>query len=380
MRPLAPVLLLSACNVGVLTTPVDEPAGPTTIPGLWAGEVPSSTRVTIGEAIVTSPLAAGETTFYVQHPGGGLQSGLQVVLADSIPDWPPPVGTPIQLTGTQIQFAGGPTLWLDDRDDLRILGDPVPPVATPWSDDPDLIWALVEASDVTITSSVDPSGIATTSLGQRLRPDFAVPTPGWNRVGDLTAINGLALSLLLRTSEDWTGDLQGDPAVVATLEDLPGMADGTPVILEGMVQATPWSRGERYALLQNDSGTGFWIDAEGFGAPPTTEGDRGTWTGQLRFGGDGMRVRVWDDPTIELVGQPILTFTGEPDDAPQGAIVQDTVAELLAIGARGDRLCDDWLLDNRFQLLGSMSDPDEVVGVVRIDAQQTRRLAVLDFL
>lgn len=370
--------LLFACDFPQVVTEQQTVVSPVQryIPDLWAGRVASDVRVTIQEAIVTSPLTAGGTTFYVQHRGGGPRSGLQVQLFDSLPGVPPPVGTPIRITGTQIQFAGGPTMWLSAQSDLEVLGPPEEPALTEFSDDPELIWALVHASDVTITSSVDPVGIASTDLGQRLRPDFDTRTPGWNRTGDLTAINGLALALLLRTDADWTGEMAGDPALLTTLGELPDLPDGTPVVVQDVVQATRWSRGGRYAVIQDASGTGFWVDTEGFGTPPSLWGDAGSWSGQLRFGGDGMRLRVWDDPEITGTG-PVAIWQGDPNDAPQGAIVDDTVTELLGIGARGDRLCDDWLLDNRFELLGELTDPDDVRGAVRIDAQEIRRLAVL---
>lgn len=369
-------LWLASCSVEIRSEPDPEPAPVWTIPEVWAFEAPSGSRLTIAEAVVISPRTAMGATFYVQHPGGGPGSGLQVHVGDGIHEWPPPIGTPVLLRGVTTMFAGGPTLWLDDRNDLVVLGpvEPVEPVA--FADDPLQVWSLVRATDVVVTSSVDPAGIATTNLGYRLRPDFGVPTPGWNRSGDVVGVQSLAFALLMRSVDDWTGDWEGDPPLVTDLPGLHGLPDGTPVSVAGLVQATPWSRGDRYAVVQDTSGLGVWVDAEGFGAPASVEGDVGDWLGEVRYGGDGPRLRVWTDPSPAGT-RDVVTYTDDPDLAPPGSLITTVVSGLQPIGPKGDRNAPPWLLDDRFVPLDDLTDPDVVRGAVRLDGDGIRRLAVL---
>lgn len=370
-------LALVACSLDLTTEPPPEPATPWTIPDLWSGAAPSGTRLTV-EAVVISPRATHAATFYVQHAGGGPYSGLQVHVGDGIHEWPPPVGTPVAITGTATMFAGGPTMWLDEREDLEVLGPPVEPEAPPFTDDPAQVWSLVTVPALVVTSSVDPAGIASIDLGWRIRPDFGVPTPGWNRAGALVGVQALAFALLMRTPDDWSGDWEGDPPVaVADVSGLQGLVDGTPVAVSGLGQATPWSRGDRYALLQDASGAGVWVDAEGFGAPDSVEGDVGDWLGEVRYGGDGPRLRVWTDPVPTGVRAPIH-HAGDPLAAPENSLVTTSVAGLLPVGPKGDRYADPWLLDDRFVPLDQLPDPALITGATRVDGAGVLRLAVLE--
>lgn len=381
------LLWLLACG----PLPVDEPLdplvqdttpGPLDIPALWAGAFPSNTRITLPEAVVISPVTADGTTFYVQHPGGGPASGLQVKLGDGLSDWPPPVGSRVSLTGTTILFNGGPTLWLKDEDDLRLLPGTTEPVAVPFSDDPTLVWTLVHAEDVVVTSAVDPAGLADTSLGQRLRPEFGTPTPGWNRTGDLVAINALASGLLLRSEADWSGDFEGDPPIDAVIGtgQLIALADGTPVTIPDLAQATPWSTGDRYALLQDADGDGLWVDTEGFGTLGSEAGTVGTWTGEIRYGGDGFRLRAYTPVLVDdtQTRGPVI-YGGPVENTPAASLVFQTVTDLTPTGPRGDRSSAVWLLDNRFVDLDALTDPDDVYGAVRVDGEGVWRLAVLAY-
>jgi len=241
-----------------------------------------------------------------------------------------------------------------------------------WHEDPALNFALVQAVDVRITSDVDPTGRAdATGLGFAM--DFGVSPPGYNREGEATGILREG-RLSLRQPSDWTGDPVGDPPVSTTVEAIRGgeVAEGTPVVLDEMVQIAPWSRGGQWTVIQEASGAGLWVDAEAWGVSGA-EGDQGTWVGEVRDVNGGLRLRTWTDPTVFGAASPL---DGDGDD---GDRVRASLVGLDGPDAYGEWHANGWIVDDRFLSLDDLEDGSEVLGVVRDDGtSDAPRLAVTD--
>ncbi len=366
-------MLLALLTVGcALIVPEEEQAGiryvsPTE---LWEGEVDNGIWVVLEDVVVTSPRAAD--AFYVQERGGGPGSGVRVDLTNALNNWPPDMGTPMSVYGPVFLSDEGPSITLHDHQSAGVLGVPESPVAVDWSDDPQLAYALVVATQLRITSAVDPIGRAD-STGPQLAADFGVQPPGFNRVGDATGVlAGGRISL--RDPTDWSGEFVGDPPTETTIADVRNgsFADGTPVmVLEGL-QIAPWSRGERWTAIQDPAGDGLWVDAEFWGVGGS-QGDMGVWTGEVRTDGEGLRLRVWADPVVSGVGLPI---EGGGDD---GDLVRTTLAGLSGPDDYGEWLSADWIVDDRFLDLEDLASNPSVLGIVREDQTAgARLLAVIE--
>lgn len=371
MRAL-PALLLAACTLDARTVPEPEVL-PTTVADL-RGSPLTGARVTLAEVQVTSPRTADGAAFFVQDPGGGPGSGLKVAIGGAIWEWPPPIGTPVSLTGRVSQTENGPVLTLRDIDDTERLGDPEPVVATPWEEGP-LGYDLTTVGPLTVTSAVDPAGRADTSGPVGLGSAF-LPAPGWATEGTATGILA-GDSLSLRTEADWTGPFVGSPPLEVTLDDLRSGAlpEGTPVVVHDLLQISPWSRGNRWAALQDPLGNGLWVDAEAWGVE-AEPGRVGSWLGEVRGDGDGLRLRVWTAPEVTGEGTPALSSALRDGD-----LVVARVTEVQPPDPYGDRPARVGsravILDDRFRPLDDL--PTE--GLVRAVARESPdglRLAVLE--
>ena len=347
------------------------PTAPLTIRDLWLGANPAGV-ITL-EAITISPVTAGDAGFYVQQEGGGPASGMYVQLGDGTADRVPEVGTPIRIRGEWTRFGEPPVLMVSDEDDIQIRGEPIVPAATRFRADDRLVFSLVKAQGVQITSPVDPAGLAWTSLGARIRPDFGIPAPGYGRTGELVGIRGQASAILLRSEDDWSGDWESDPPLTMDIAAIPGLPDGFYVTVHDLTLVTA---GDRYAVLQDADGNGLWLDAEGFGLPDLAIGDVASWTGEVSHSSDGPVLRVWEPPVVTAFRDPVL-YAGDPAVAPDGTWLVTAVTGLGETGPRGDRGADGWLLDNRFTDVTTLTNGTVVEGVVRVDRNEIRRLAVL---
>lgn len=349
-----------------------EPSEAATIAEVWDG----LQGTLLLEAVIASPRTADGLGFFIADPQGGPGSGLHVILGGVFDDLPPPVGTPIQLEGPTIQGTFGPGLLLRNTGDLVVLGPPVPLEPQPWSDDAQLEQALVITRDVQVTSALDPAGRASTDGPAGVGGLFGIG-PGYARSGDLIGIltDG---RISPRTAGDWSGSLEGDPPRSVELAELAALDDGTPVILHDLLQATPWDRSGRWALLQDPGGQGLWLDAESFGL--WHHSDAGTvarWEGEVRHDSEGIRLRAWLPPT-GAGSTRTPTRVALPADGPlaDGALIETTVSGISAPDLLGERpTAEGPLLDDRFVSLEGLDDPAHVVAAVR--GSDPARLAVL---
>jgi len=358
---------LAACTI---TTPikVDEDAVVEVgAEALWAGGLDPTEWVVLRDVVVTSP-RAGET-FYVQGRGGGPRSGVRIDLTDGLNNWPPPIGTPIDVYGPVSLLEGGPVMTLHDHGNAASVGEAEEPTAVPWSDDPELLFALVVAEDLRVTSDVDPVGRAD-STGPALGARFGVDPPGFNRSGDAVGVIDDGY-VSLRQPGDWSGDFTGDPPVEATIGEIRAgvFAEGTPVAITDVVQVAPWSRGGQWTAVQDGSGDGLWVDAEAWGIAGARD-ELGSWLGEVRTDDEGPRLRVWVDPDVTGSGAAI---EGGQDD---GDVVRTTLTGLSGPDAYGEWSTADWIVDDRFLDLDQLEENPAVLGVVRglVDA----RLAVIE--
>jgi hypothetical protein len=333
------------------------PEAPMTIGQLWDPGVDSSSIVTV-EAVVTSGRTAAGDAFYAQAPGGGPRSGLRVALQGALVRWPEPVGTRVALTGAVTYSAGRPILWLRDDDDGAALGASEAVIDELGGEDQG--FGLVRAPGVTVESAVDPAGRADLSTGADLCGAFGALDLAWQAVGDLVGI--LDIDLCPRGPEDWTETTRGRPWPVLDLESARAVADGTPVVLSGVLQAAPWSTDGRWTVLQDPAtGVGLWVDAEATGVAGAP-GLLATWLGEIRHDDDGPRLRTWLPALLPKDAASPVT-----QDVPEdGARVAAIATGLGPIDAFGDRAtAEGWVLDDRFGSLDALADPAEVVAWVR---------------
>jgi hypothetical protein len=357
------LLLLGACSLPTDTaTPPTEP--PSTIADLWDGAAADGDEVVLDRVLVTSPRTADDERFYVQDPDGGPRAGLTVHPRGALPTWPPPVGTPVRLRGAWHASDFGPTLDLVALADGEILGDPEGLSPVDATGDPELAGALVKVS-ATVTSLADPLGRADLDAEVDLGGAFAVPPPGWLDTGVLTGILTEPGRLSPRVASDWTGSMEGAPPQAATVAQIRAgaFADGTPVVLSEVVQAVGWSRGGRYTLVQDGEGTGLWVDAEGWGIEGSSGlSDVGTWTGEVRTDGEGLRLRTWTPVTV----------TGRGVAEIQTSLSDGALSTLAFSGVTGPDLLGDWdtaeevILGDRFVLLEDLPATVTVTGPVRV--------------
>jgi hypothetical protein len=369
-----PLLALLACREA--PEPEEETLAPEVWPVevLWTDLVEATDRLTLGPVVVSSPRTRDGRMFFGADPAGGPRSGVGIVLGAVLSGWPPPVGTELTLTVTVVRPGEAPLVELLEESDAQIVALPVhpegqPPAPFPYSDDPELQFALAAAPALTVTSRPDPLGCADTDGDADIGGRFGI-SPGWGRTGDLTGIVAEG-RLHARTAADWTGALQGDPPLVSTLPELGALPEGTPVLLQDLALATPWSRDGRWAVLQDAQGQGIWLDAEAWGLPSlTTRGDTGTWTAEVR----GDLLRIWDPPQLQGTRAPLLT-----DPWRDGALVTLSAQSLSPPDPYGERITDQGLiLDDRFLDLSPLSPPLQLTGAVRIEENGPPWLAPTD--
>jgi len=354
------LILLVGCTLP--PSEAEEEPNPWTARSLQDGLAVHGQTLTLADVVVTSPATIAGTHFFVQDPEGGPRTGLRVEMAGVLDGWPPPIGTSVTLKGQVVYDAFGPTLRVFATADATVVDEPVETVvASPFDSTMpfDSLSGLVTIK-LAITSDTDPSGHASTNLDDVDLADlFGAGTPGWMAEGVLTGIYSQA-TLSLRAAADWEGDLDGAPPVDARLDEVWQLEDGTPVVIGDALQATPWSRGDRWAVLQDDAGIGVWIDAEGWGLDGA-HGQTGTWSGQVRTDGEGLRLRVWSEPAIDGARTPIVG-----DITEDGALITYTADELGPPDAYGERATNgELVLDDRFVDLSDLTGPAELVGAIR---------------
>lgn len=355
----------------------EEPSIVYPVDALWTTDVAVGTRVTIGPILVTSGRTRDQRFFFGSAPEGGPRSGVAIALGAVLDDWPPEVGTEIQLTASVLRSNPTPILELSADIDGSILGWRDGPAATLWSEDPaeqlELTYALVTAPDLTVTSRPDPLGEADSDGSVGIGGRFGV-SPGYGRTGDLLGIAD-ELRISARSAEDWGGTLQGDIPLAVTLEDIEGLPEGTPVLVEDLLLATPWSRDGRWAVAQDATGRGVWLDGESWGmAARVQPGMVGRFLGEVRHPPEGVVLRIWDTPEIDSERRPLLRE--ELDD---GAIVRVDIHTLSPPNVYGERIADGVLLiDDRFTDISALPAPSTVIGAVRKEPDGSGWLAVFE--
>ena len=357
--------LLIACTAVPLTDTDVAPEPPVAVAALWDDTAPSG-RITLEETIITSRRSAAGTHAYAQAPWGGDQACLRIDIPTLIMSFPPPVGTPVQLTGSWVRGRNAPVITVDDLDDVVILGEPEPPIVTPWSTELELGGCLVSAEDLTVTSGVDPAGNTDTDGPVSLGGTFAF-TPGYGTIGDAAGLVTAPLTLSVRDPDGWSGEPEGLPPVPIT----PGASapEGQWSVLLGVTQAAPWSRDGRWTVVQDDTGAGLWVDVEGWQvSTDSQEGDRLDWTGESRTA--PRRLRTWLAPEVIGVAE-VRTVDTEVDGA-RITLALDTLGPTADDGTRD---AGEWTLDDRFVDLSGLTAPVTVTGVVLGET----RLAVIEW-
>lgn len=351
---------------GCEVVPTEPPPGRVgiSVGELVAGGAVVGTVATIGPLAVTSPRTRDGRSFYAADPGGGAHSGLRVDLGAVIEDWPPPAGTPFTLTGIVVSTDPAVMFARNEADFVREGPNaPVPP-AEPRGGAAQLEQALVVLRGLTVTSAPDPLGNADTDGAFAIGGRFAV-APGYGRTGDLVGIlvDGRVSA---RYVTDWSGTYAGVPPRTVGQTELAALADGTPVVLDALTVATPWSRDRRWAVLQDAAGAGIWVDAEGWGLWASTgPGTRGRWTGEVRRDADGVYLRAWDPPVLTDTAEPAIAAADGAASATDGALVRIAVTGIGPSNAFGERAADGLVLDDRFVPLDGLGDSATVVGAWR---------------
>jgi hypothetical protein len=335
--------LLAACGSVPQVEEEAEPGPPAvrTLAEVLAEPPDYGAGVIVGPLRVATGRALGTGMVYLQDPEGGR---LVEVRPGRVDGWPPPVGTDITARLFWVGSARIPVMWLSTPADLLDVrpGGELRMLEAP--EDPP-VFALARWTGVRVLSDADPSGRAQTSLGRDLVDRFGTLLPGRTSAGALTGIVLASGDVAPRTREDWDGPLRAPPPVETTLAALRAgaHADGEQVQLLA-TQVAPWSRGQRYTVIQDAVGEGMWIDAEGFGHGVGAPGQLGWWTGQVARDGQVVYLRSWTPP--DLQGPGAIVGSGGEDD---GALVEITVSGLGAPDRLGERTtAEGWVLDDRF--------------------------------
>ena len=353
------MLLLAGCEPQ--EWPQDEPPSPpdTTVRALWAAHRGVGVKVTLDPVVVTSPRAWPGDRFFASDPEGGASSAVEIGLGEVVAELPE-VGTVVHVSGV-VERTDPPRVRIDDQDQIDVLWTGDLPLPYAGTLDPSWEGALVALDDVRVTSSVDPLGRADTDGPIDLGGLFGV-TPGFGREGDLVGIwSGGRVSA--RTPEDWSGELEGDPAVPASLAMLPDLEVGTPVRVANLAMVTPVSADGRWAVLQDGSGAGIWLDLQ-LAAVDHLPFRPATWEGELRRTAWGVSIRVWDPPAQAGRLRPTVVrdaVAGEP--LVDASVVRMTLGGLGPVDAWGDRATEGPTLDDAFLDLGDLPDPVTIVGV-----------------
>ncbi len=371
MRRWAWLASLFGCAVGPTDDTDRLPEEPVSIAELWEGTAPTG-NITLEDVVITSARSVTGTHAFAQAPQGGHKACLRIDIPTIVAGFPPPVGTPVRLTGTWFMGRSAPQVTVDRVEDYEVLGEPAEVVVTAYSSRDTLGGCLVAVEGLTVVSGVDPTGRADTAAGLVLGGTFGV-TPGYGAEGDAVGILSESGVLAVRSEDDWTGELEGRPPQPVALAGVDEVGEGTWSRVEAVVQAAPWSRDGRWTVVQDAAGVGLWVDTEGWGLErDTVEGDVVDWVGEVRHEG-GRRLRTWEAPT--LVGTALPLETDDVVDAARLAVAVESVGE---VEADGSRLAGGWRLDDRFVDLASLYPPATIIGIVR-EVGDDRRLAVVEW-
>jgi hypothetical protein len=361
---------LLACNGAPMSEPVGGPGG-RTVAEVWDDPPVSGATITLRGATVLTARTRDGVSVIVQDATTG--QGLEIRAGAALDGWPPEVGTSVDLGVVYEGAVDAPRAWLTDRDDIVVVGEAEPIVTETAPDRAPRPWTLGSWPEVTVTSPSDPTGRASTDAPFSLDGRFGVVAPGIGSSGPMIGIVTETNDVALRTEADWSGTQLELAAVETTVRRvLDGAhASGAWVQLDA-TQVTPWSRGGRAAVVQDEEGGGLWVDVEGFGAPPTSVEDRATWLGEVRASGETWRLRTWEPPVVHGKGTARTRETRE-----HGALVVETVSGLGEVDPYGERaLVDGTLLDDRFRDLAGLPDPATLRAVVDTTGGAVR-LAVL---
>jgi hypothetical protein len=349
------LVALLACTVPV---PIEEPAA--TVSNLWAA-VLAPGPITLGPVVVTSPRTLSGTAFFVQDPGGGPATGMPIAVVGFQEGVPPAMGTLVYVTGGWApDLDGVPALQMDNELDVGRAGGETDIAVLPFTGALEEVGSPVSLGAVEVTSGVDPTGGADVRGGIHVEAVFGDYVGGWAEAAQAAGI-ALALDRVApRTPADWQVTRAArDPEVVA-LVDIPGVDEGTPVVIEGAVQAAPWSEDGRWTAIQSGE-AGLWIDTEGWGVAHPAEGDLARWQGEVRRGTDGLRLRTWIDPVVSGAGAVLDGVLAE------GARVVVPVTGIGAADGFGARPTDQgFALDDRLMPLDDLPLSCTASGIGRV--------------
>jgi hypothetical protein len=349
------LILLAGCTPPdpVVSAADSDLEPPVTIASLRGGGLGRGYVDVVDARLAGGPTADGASV-YLQDRVTGEGAELRIGVLGLGP--PPPVGTPIHVRAWFEGAANAPVLWLVDTADLVVDGEPeeldvaVDPVAP-------RPLALARFTAVTVTSEPDPTGVADTSLGRRLDARFGVVLPSLGNTGDVTGIVLADGSIAPRSDEDWAGPREPGPVIQAILDDvLEGRIAAGAVVDVPVLQATPWTRDGRGALVQDETGRGVWLDTEAFGHGASKAGDLLVLRAEVREA-DGYRwLRSWWRAPPQGSRAPVvLGVLGH------GVLVDVDVAGAGRPGWTGERVtAEGWTLDDRFVDLDTVPDPARV--------------------
>lgn len=331
-------------------------------------------NVLVGPLSVLSGPTPGSGAVYLQSPEDGL--GVEVRPGDHLDGWPPPIGTLLRLRGVHVGSTSAPVLYLSDVGDVELLGGVAETVVVQSPATPPGAYTLVSWPEVQITSAPDPSGRAYTSLQFVLEDRFRIGLPGLGNTGSVTGIVLPTGTVALRRPEDWVGTRSLGLIGALTLAQIRGgtIVDGAAVLVEA-TQATPWSRGDRYVLLQDAAGNGVWVDAEGFGDGRGQVGEIGVWQVEVRRFGAQPRLRTWWPHVVTGVREVVTS-----DEVVDGKLVERTVTGIGPSDVTGERAtAEGWWLDDRFVPLAALGETAVVRAAVEARPDGSIRLAVLSY-
>ncbi len=358
------LLWLVACVAPVLEVPTSM-----SVAELWAAELESGV-VTVGPVVVTSPRTLDGSAFWVQDPGGGPGTGLRVSVTGFQEGVPPAMGTAIGVTGSSSRdLAGVPRLDIDDDAAVSVFGEDAVTV-TPWTGALTDVGSPVALGLVGVTSAVDPLGDADVTGGIRIRGVFGTFPGGWDEAAVVAGIALTETEVAPRTAADWAATRAPRPPRVVQISEVASMLEGTPVVLDGVVESAPWSEDGRWTAVQSEDG-GLWIDAEGWGLAQPRVGDVVHWEGEVRRGADGTRLRTWTDPVVSG-SAPV----GEGGELVEGARVSLDVTGVGEPDAWGARPTEQGVpIDDRFLPLDAFPLACRATGIVRLGPSGDVQLA-----
>jgi hypothetical protein len=340
---------------------------------LWADTYFDGQIIQLGQAAISSQRLSKVPAFYLQDLSSDSSFGLRVDLHGAVNLWPPSIGSVVEIAGTVAYVDGAPRLSMSANEDGNIVGYTELITSEAFENPP--LHSLVSLPSVRVSSRTDPAGRADTDQGLGLESAFGVVPPNWDNSGELIGIVTHSNLVSLRHINDWNGPNETYPPLSTTIEEVSAnlLEEGTPITLEAL-QASPWSVDQRSVVLQDDDGRGIWVDAEYWAWERSPEQSRGLWTAEVR--GEGSLLRVWDAPELSGFQEP-LTSTNDDN----GSIIQHTITILDQPDVNGNRLGNDYLIDDRFMAIEHWTPPLTVRGAIqRVPSEAMPRLCPLERL